>query len=419
VDAWSQRGAEAFPASPAVNNPRGRHVSAPSTEPAIEHDPSTSAGLARRILLLLSVFGFVVVLALVATNARDDGPEVSSGPPPTEVPLTVPPGGPTSSDATSTAQRPVTGSGEPVTIVFAGDMNAEGVLEDRLGADPGGFVGPFAPIISGADLAVGNLETAITERGTPVPGKSFSFRAPPAVLDGLRMGGFDTVSLANNHGMDFGIEGLEDSVAAKRASGDDFVIGIGLDEAEAYAPYSTEINGQRIAVVGATQVLDGSLIDLWTAGPDKGGLASAKRNDRLVQAVVDARADHDTVIVFLHWGIEAEECPAQRQFDLATELEAAGADVIVGGHAHRVQGGGRLGSAVVHYGLGNFLFRANSAAGARTGVFRVTVTGQEVNSYEWIPGQVQDSVPQALSGPAAADEVARWEAQRGCTNLTP
>ncbi len=135
--------------------------------------------------------------------------------------------------------------------------------------------------------------------------------------------------------------------------------------------------------------------------------------------MVEARAGHDTVVVFRHWGIETEECPAQRQLDLAAQLEFAGADVIVGGHAHRVQGGGRLGTAVVHYGLGNFLFRANSAPGARTGVFKVTVTGQEVNGYEWIPGRIEGSVPQPLEGQPAADEVARWEAQRSCTNLTP
>ena len=196
-----------------------------------------------------------------------------------------------------------------MTIAFVGDMNAEGALADRLAADPAGFVGPFTPILAGADLAVGNLETAITERGSPPPGKAFAFRAPATVLDALRLGGFDTVSLANNHGIDFGVEGLADSVAAKRASGDDFMIGIGLDEAEAYAPYSVEIKGQRIAVIGATQVLDSSLIDLWTAGPDKGGVASAKRTDRLVEAVAAARATHDTVVVFLHWGIETEECP--------------------------------------------------------------------------------------------------------------
>src|SRR5690606_4017424 len=112
-----------------------------------------------------------------------------------------------------------------------------------------------------------------------------------------------------------------------------------------------DVRGHRIAVLAATQVLDSHLIEEWTAGPGKPGLASAKRVDRLVEAVRAAAAGADTVVVFLHWGIETHTCPAPRQQELAHALVEAGADIVVGGHAHRLQGGGRLGDAVVHYGL--------------------------------------------------------------------
>ena len=62
------------------------------------------------------------------------------------------------------------------------------------------------------------------------------------------------------------------------------------------------MNGQRIAVIGATQVLDDHLISAWTAGPAKLGLASAKDEPRLLRAVREARGTSDTVVVFLHWG---------------------------------------------------------------------------------------------------------------------
>ena len=155
------------------------------------------------------------------------------------------------------------------------------------------------------------------------------------------------------------------------------------------------MKGQRIAVIGATQVLDSSLIRAWTATADHGGLASAKRVDRLVAEVQGARATSDTVIVFLQWGIEKETCPSGDQQALAATLVEAGADLVVGGHAHRLQGGGRLGDAVVHYGLGNFFFKENSAEGARTGVFEVTVTGHRIDSYRWIPGRISNSAPTA------------------------
>jgi poly-gamma-glutamate capsule biosynthesis protein CapA/YwtB (metallophosphatase superfamily) len=325
---------------------------------------------------------------------------------------------PTTTEPTTTTTRDALGSGETVTIAFAGDMYFEGVLRQRLDSDPATAVGPFSEVFHDADLAVGNLETVLGEGGTPAP-KQFTFIAPPHAVDALRAAGLDTVSMANNHGMDFGLEGLEESLEVKRAQPDDFIIGIGGDEDEAFAPFVTEIKGQRIAVIAATQVLDSSLLELWTAGPDKGGLASAKRVDRLVAEVEQAREDADTVVVFLHWGIEGHTCPSGDQQTLADALTSAGADIVVGGHAHRVQGGGRLGDAVIHYGLGNFLFKENSAEGARTGVFEVDVTGRRIEGYRWVPGRISGSVPYPLEGAEAEAAVQHWDGLRDCTNLTP
>jgi poly-gamma-glutamate capsule biosynthesis protein CapA/YwtB (metallophosphatase superfamily) len=325
---------------------------------------------------------------------------------------------PATEEPTTTTTRDPLGSGETVTIAFAGDMYFEGVLRQRLDSDPATAVGPFSEVFQRADLAVGNLETVLGEGGTPAP-KQFTFIAPAHAVDALRAAGFDTMSMANNHGMDYGLEGLEQSLAIKRAQPDDFLIGIGGDEDEAFAPFVTEVKGQRIAVIAATQVLDSSLLELWTAGPDKGGLASAKRVDRLVAEVERARAENDTVVVFLHWGIEGQTCPSGDQQTLADTLVAAGADIVVGGHAHRVQGGGRLGDAVIHYGLGNFLFKENSAEGARTGVLEVDVTGRRIDGYRWVPGRISGSVPYPLEGAEAEAALQHWDGLRSCTNLTP
>jgi poly-gamma-glutamate capsule biosynthesis protein CapA/YwtB (metallophosphatase superfamily) len=153
--------------------------------------------------------------------------------------------------------------------------------------------------------------------------------------------------------MDYGVESLSQTLQAEIDSGFP-VIGIGANDTEAYAPLIADIRGQRVAVVAATQVLDGSLANGWTATPTQPGLASAEPIDRLVRAVTAAWAQADTVVVFLHWGVERATCPTGDQQSLAQTLVDAGADIVVGGHAHRLQGGGRLGNAVVHYGLGNF-----------------------------------------------------------------
>lgn len=387
----------------------------------ISHVPRHRAGppSPRRRRLTLLVLG-VVAIACLAVGYVAGRPEASpeqastggTAPPTTASDTTQPP-----ATTTSTTVAGL-GSGEPVTIAFAGDMNFEGVLRSRLDADPSTAVGPFAEVLRGADLAIGNLETSIAEGGTRA-NKQFAFRAPPRAVDALRAAGFDAVSLANNHGLDYGTDGLAETLAAKRAQADGFIIGIGGDEDEAFAPFTTEVNGQRISVIAATQVLDSSLIQAWTATATQGGMASAKRVDRLVEEVQAARADSDTVVVFLHWGIEKETCPSGDQQALAQTLVDAGADIVVGGHAHRIQGGGRLGEAAVHYGLGNFLFKENSAEGARTGVFEVTVTGRRIDSYRWIPGRISGSVPQPLVGGDADGELAYWQGLQGCAGLAP
>jgi hypothetical protein len=317
--------------------------------------------------------------------------------------------------ARSVQARPL-GSGNPVTFAFGGDVHFEGVLSSKLAANPSGLLSPIAPVLGGADVAVVNLETAITSSGSAAA-KTFVFRAPPSAFQALRGASVDVASMANNHGMDYGEAGLRDSLAA--AGRYRFpVIGIGLDGKRAYAPWRTTVRGQRIAVLAATQVLDDHLVSAWTAGPGKPGLASAKDVPRLVQEVRRARRTSDTVVVYLHWGVELVGCPTGDQRRLARALVAAGADVVVGGHAHRLLGAGRMGKALVGYGLGNFVWYGTSELSTQTGVLRVTATGRRVDSYSWVPARIVDGVPRPLAGPERGQELASWRSLRGCTGLS-
>jgi len=359
---------------------------------------------------------YLVSLAILLACSSSDAPTVASEADPTTT--TVPaPTTPTTAATTTTTVPPRRGSGNPVTIAFAGDVNFEGTMRARLDADPATALREVAPAFEAADLAMVNLETAVTEGGSP-ENKEFTFRAPPAALDALRAAGIDLASAANNHGRDFGAGGLQDSLAARAASGFP-LIGIGQDIDEAFTPFRATVKGQRIAIIAATQVLDDSLISSWTAGPGIPGLASAKLVDRLVQEVQAARVVSDTVVVFLHWGIEKQTCPTGSQQSLATTLVEAGADIVVGSHAHRLQGGGHMGQALVHYGLGNFAFYAGNAEGARTGILLVTATGRDIDGYQWLPGRVSDRVPHLLEGAEAEEALAYWDSLRDCTGLVP
>ena len=331
-------------------------------------------------------------------------------------------------EASATTARPTTTAperagatreptGEPVTLAFGGDVHFEGAIGSRLAANPATTFGPIATVLRRADLAVVNLETAITDGGTPAP-KDFTFRAPPSAFTALKGAGVDVATMANNHGMDFGVSGLRDSLAAAKAARFP-VIGIGGNAAEAFAPWRTTVKGQRIAVIGATQVLDSNLAAAWTAGgAGKPGLASAYEQDRLLAAVRDARADADTLVVDLHWGRELNGCPIDRQRTLAARLVAAGADVVVGSHAHILLGGGYLRGAYVHYGLGNFVFYSRGGITAQSGVLLLTMRGRAVGDSRWVPARISGGIPIPLEGAAAARAVASWQSLRRCTGLS-
>ncbi|MCU1458409.1 MAG: Bacterial capsule synthesis protein [Actinomycetia bacterium] len=324
---------------------------------------------------------------------------------------------PTTTAAPTTTTRGRRGSGQPVTLAFGGDVHFEGANGARLRANPASVITAIAPTLRAADLAMVNLESAVAVGGTP-ENKQFVFRAPPTALDALRDAGIDVATEANNHGRDYGAEGLQESLAARDAK--QFpVVGIGHNATEAYAPYLATVNGQRLAVFGATQVLDNELAAAWTATDTQGGLASAKDTPRLVAAIQAARPDVDTIVVFLHWGTENVGCPTADQQSLARALADAGADVIVGSHAHRLLGAGRLGSAFVDYGLGNFAFYTSGGIGTITGVLDVTVTGRDVDAYSWVPAVISNGQPIPTSGAAATQAITAWNGLRGCTGLTP
>jgi poly-gamma-glutamate capsule biosynthesis protein CapA/YwtB (metallophosphatase superfamily) len=318
---------------------------------------------------------------------------------------------------TTTARDPVLGNGQPVTFAFGGDVHFEKAIRTRLDADPSAVLAPVAPIFADADISMVNLETAITEGGTPVP-KEFTFRAPATAFDALRLGNVDVATMANNHGIDYGPQGLADSVAAIASSGYP-VVGIGADASQAYGPWRTEVNGQRIAVFGASEVIDEFLRSDWMATDDKAGIASAYPEglDRLLQAIADERAVADTIVVYLHYGHEGDTCPNDRQEALSQKLLDAGADIVVGSHAHRLQGAGRKGDGFVAYGLGNFVFYNEKGAAGDSGVLTVTATGREIDSYAWTPARIQNGVPTPLTGAAAVAGVDSWNARRDCTDL--
>ncbi len=313
------------------------------------------------------------------------------------------------------------GDGHAVTIAFGGDVHfpAGTNLGDRLAADPSSALGPTVPqLLSGANLSMLNLESALTDGSCPDPQpKTYVFYAPPSALTAFKSAGVSLISNTNNHGEDCGAAGLQMALTTKQQNGYP-IVGIGQNAAQAFTPYETTINGQRIAIVAATQVIDSDLQTAWTATATQPGLASAYDINDLVAAVQAARKVSDTVIVYLHWGTELDACPNPLQEPLAQALVEAGADIIVGTHAHVLLGAGYLGTAFVDYGLGNFAFYDNSPPENASGSLLVTVTGRHIDQVAWRPAVIVNDLPQPLTGDAATAAVASWNQDRNCTNAT-
>ncbi|SEF87849.1 poly-gamma-glutamate synthesis protein (capsule biosynthesis protein) [Actinacidiphila yanglinensis] len=305
-----------------------------------------------------------------------------------------------------------------LTLAFAGDVHFTGRTAGRLDVHPA--LGPMAKQLAAADFSMVNLESAITTRGTP-QAKIYHFRTGPAALTALHDSGVDAITMANNHAVDYGPVGLADSVAAKHSSPIP-VIGIGADQAEAYRPFTETVNGVRLAVLAASQVYDLTNSD-FRAGPSTPGIASALDRPRLLAAVRAAKAHADVVVVYLHWGIEGENCPVADQKSIAADLSAAGATAVVGTHAHVMLGSGMLGPTYVAYGFGNFLWYGTSPYphSNDTGVTTLTVTrAGKVTGARFSPATVDShGVPEPQAGAAGSDILHRYGQLRSCTGLTP
>ena len=121
-------------------------------------------------------------------------------------------------------------------------------------------------------------------------------------------------------------------------------------------------------------------------------------------------------MVYMHWGVEGQTCPSPSQRNLARALAAAGADVVVGSHAHLQQGAGWLGDTYVDYGLGNFLWYHNGSP--ETGVLRVRIVDGHVVSDRWVPARIPlIGPPVPVHGRARTEAVARWRGLRACAGL--
>lgn len=229
------------------------------------------------------------------------------------------------------------------------------------------FNGVRKELLSG-DINLANLESPIAKGGTEFSEKKFRFRAEPPVAKAVSNAGFNLVTLANNHSMDFGGEALAETLHHLNDNGIAWVgAGGNLSEARKMALYT--IRGKKIAFLGysLTQPVE------FFAGKDRPGTTPGY--EKLVTAdITSARSQADYVIVSFHWGKEATGTVQAYQRAAAHQAIEAGADVIIGHHPHVLQGIERYRSGIIFYSLGNFTFASKSTTADVSAIVRLKLT---------------------------------------------
>ena len=204
-----------------------------------------------------------------------------------------------------------------------------------------------------ADLTIGNLEAPFTRGGEPFD-KKYTFKVPPEWAGGLKNAGFDVLNLANNHILDYGPDGLRETVALLDSLGI-ASCGAGDNDSTAVEAAILDVDGVKVASLGFSMTFPR---EFW-AGPDRPGTAFATERV-LAESIGRVAAEVDLIVVSFHWGAELMATPKEYQIFFARKAIDLGADLVLGHHAHILQGLEIYKNRLIIYGLGNFVFGSYS-----------------------------------------------------------
>lgn len=281
-------------------------------------------------------------------------------------------------------------SKDETVISFTGDMN----FDDRIGTMQylksngldAALSNDVRAVMAESDILMINNECTFSTRGEPLEGKAYTFRSDPSNVSILKELGVDIAGIANNHVCDFGLEALSDTIATLDEAGIPNV-GAGNNLEEAKRPWYFVANGKKIAIVAATQI-ERTYNYTKEATETTPGVLKTLHPEKYVEVIRAAKEHSDYVIAFVHWGTEGTNYYEADQVALAEQFAQAGADAIIGGHTHCLQGITYIEDVPVIYSLGNFWFGSTPTDGVNkkdTAIAQVIIDADGSMRFRFVP----------------------------------
>lgn len=236
-------------------------------------------------------------------------------------------------------------------------------------------------IFKNKDILFGNLETVLSERGM-VAEKAVALYTSPDKADWLKDAGFDILNLANNHIMDLGVEGFNETLDVLNQNKLNF---IGCSNHKFTRSCAViKVNNTKIGFLG---YYEGGFNK-----PQNDVLINAMNEDAIIKDISNLKPECYVIIISLHWGIENVFYPSPKQIDLAHNLIDSGATIILGHHPHVVQGVESYKNGLIAYSLGNFQFESSvsNSPNKQSFIISIELTKDGVETYDINPVKIDD-----------------------------
>jgi poly-gamma-glutamate capsule biosynthesis protein CapA/YwtB (metallophosphatase superfamily) len=314
----------------------------------------------------------------------------------------------------------------PITMNFVGDMMLARRIEELINLS--GYEAIFDPTSAilgeAADITVANLECALTDQGTPHPTKSVVFRGSPENVVGLSYAGIDLVTIANNHSIDYGLVGLQQTQSVLDEE-EVFYFGAGADFYEAMQPAFYLKSGVNLALFGSSDRT--GQYNNWQpyldAGFNKPGFANLTESN-IIQQINSVRNIADLIILEMHSGVEYSVIPTdplsrlmmngdlnedeEYSSDLRAPLDIDiemrhfaidhGADAVICHHPHIIQGVEVYHGKLIAHSLGNFVFDLNYPETFPSMILNSKIDETGFYEYSITPVYIDDYIPVRAKG---------------------